>query len=90
MNQFGVSQGTISGSTLVTSKIINVDYNSLLIIYFYRLLDQTIANDSPYLVEERVKIFIAVAESSYQNADLARDFLRRRTADIRDKYVFLS
>ena len=48
---------------------------------------QTIAPDSPYSIEERVKIFAAVAGSSYANANLARDFLRLRTLEIRQRYV---
>ncbi|CAH1647280.1 unnamed protein product [Spodoptera littoralis] len=50
------------------------------------LLMQTIASNSPYSVEERVKIFAAVAESSYTNADLARDFMRLRVNEIRNMY----
>ncbi|KAH9643211.1 hypothetical protein HF086_012873 [Spodoptera exigua] len=50
------------------------------------LLMQTIAANSPYGVEERVKIFTAVAESSYTNADRARDFMRLRVNDIRNMY----
>ncbi|KAJ8733124.1 hypothetical protein PYW08_001422 [Mythimna loreyi] len=50
------------------------------------LLDQTIADDSPFMVEERLRIFAAVAESSTANANLARNFMRIRTANIRDMY----
>ncbi|XP_035438240.2 membrane alanyl aminopeptidase-like isoform X2 [Spodoptera frugiperda] len=49
-------------------------------------LMQTIVSTSPYSVEERVKIFAAVAESSYTNADLARDFMRLRVNEIRNMY----
>nr|WAK99419.1 aminopeptidase N 9 [Spodoptera frugiperda] len=49
-------------------------------------LMQTIVSNSPYSVEERVKIFAAVAESSYTNADLARDFMRLRVNEIRNMY----
>ncbi|KAJ8727740.1 hypothetical protein PYW07_001859 [Mythimna separata] len=54
--------------------------------FINELLDQTIAEDSPYLVEERLRIFAAVAESSVANANLARNFMRIRTGDIRNMY----
>ncbi|CAH0605710.1 unnamed protein product [Chrysodeixis includens] len=54
--------------------------------YVEGLLEETIANNSPYLAEERVKIFIAVAESSYENAGIALDFISRRTNEVRNMY----
>ncbi|XP_026737526.1 uncharacterized protein LOC113500830 [Trichoplusia ni] len=54
--------------------------------YVNRLLEETIAANSPYLTEERVKIFIAVAESSYENARIALEFISRRTNEIRNMY----
>ncbi|XP_030032718.2 membrane alanyl aminopeptidase [Manduca sexta] len=53
--------------------------------YISGLLMETITEDK-YLTEERVKIFKAVAESSYQNAELAVRFISRRAAEIREWY----
>ncbi|XP_013142060.1 PREDICTED: membrane alanyl aminopeptidase-like isoform X2 [Papilio polytes] len=50
------------------------------------LLEETIANNSPYSAEESVRIFKAVAESSYQNARLALNFIILRTNEIRNRY----
>ncbi|XP_059049748.1 aminopeptidase N-like [Achroia grisella] len=50
------------------------------------LLDETISNNSPYSIEERSKIFAAVASASYDNAFIAMNFMSRRTNDIREKY----
>ncbi|KAJ8733125.1 hypothetical protein PYW08_001423 [Mythimna loreyi] len=54
--------------------------------FIKELLDQTIAANSPYSVEERLKIFAAVAGSSYINAHLALIFMRSRTDEITKKY----
>ncbi|KAI5638670.1 membrane alanyl aminopeptidase [Phthorimaea operculella] len=50
------------------------------------LLLETIADNSPYGVEERSKIFAAVASSSQNNLILAINFARMRTNDIRNRY----
>ncbi|KAJ2952369.1 hypothetical protein O0L34_g4653 [Tuta absoluta] len=50
------------------------------------LLLETIADGSPYGVEERGKIFAAVASSSPNNLILAINFARMRTADMRNRY----
>ncbi|XP_014370589.2 membrane alanyl aminopeptidase [Papilio machaon] len=49
-------------------------------------LEETVANNSPYSAEESVRIFKAVAESSYQNARLALSFISLRTNEIRSRY----
>ncbi|XP_049694530.2 membrane alanyl aminopeptidase isoform X1 [Helicoverpa armigera] len=49
-------------------------------------LADTVNANSPYLAEERVKIFRAVAESSQSNALLAYQLISTRTADVRRMY----
>ncbi|NP_001266329.1 membrane alanyl aminopeptidase-like [Bombyx mori] len=49
-------------------------------------LEETIAAGNEYGVEERVRIFRAVAESSYENARVALSFISMRTNEIRDNY----
>ncbi|CAK1599087.1 unnamed protein product [Parnassius mnemosyne] len=50
------------------------------------LLEETIALNGPYTAEEGLRIFKAVAESSYQNARLALNFIILRTNEIRRRY----
>ncbi|OWR41739.1 aminopeptidase N like protein [Danaus plexippus plexippus] len=50
------------------------------------LLADTIAANSPYVIEERFKIFVAVASSSFRNTNRALNFLRQRTNEIRNMY----
>ncbi|XP_026755769.2 aminopeptidase N-like isoform X2 [Galleria mellonella] len=50
------------------------------------LLYDTIADDSPYNLEERNKIFAAVASSSFNNAFIAMHFMAERTIEIRNMY----
>ncbi|XP_041970735.1 membrane alanyl aminopeptidase-like [Aricia agestis] len=50
------------------------------------LLEQTIAMNSPYNAEERLKIFAAVAKASHENALNAFNFLSRRVIEIRNMY----
>lgn len=47
------------------------------VFFLSRYLERTIADDSPYSVEERVKIFKAIAGASRNNARLAIQFLSR-------------
>ncbi|XP_053604247.1 membrane alanyl aminopeptidase-like isoform X2 [Plodia interpunctella] len=54
--------------------------------YINVLLESTIASDSPYMVEERVRILSSVIESSYENALVALNFISRRTNEIREMY----
>ncbi|XP_075971877.1 membrane alanyl aminopeptidase-like isoform X2 [Anticarsia gemmatalis] len=49
------------------------------------LLDETVAVNSPYSVEERSKIFAAVARTSHNTAE-AINFISRRTNEIRNMY----
>ncbi|CAH2070904.1 unnamed protein product, partial [Iphiclides podalirius] len=49
-------------------------------------LEETIAANSPYGVEENVRIFKAIAESSSANARLALNFISLRTNEIRNMY----
>ncbi|XP_013184638.1 membrane alanyl aminopeptidase isoform X2 [Amyelois transitella] len=54
--------------------------------YINVLLETTIADNSPYLVEERFRILSSVIESSYENALVALNFMSRRTNEIRNMY----
>ncbi|XP_026755599.2 aminopeptidase N-like [Galleria mellonella] len=49
-------------------------------------LQETIDENSPYSVEERSKIFEAVAKSNYDNIDIALSFITRNIEVIRNKY----
>lgn len=55
---------------------------------FSRFLEETILDESPYTVEERNKIFIAVVESSYENAGIALAFMAANAGRIIETYVF--
>ncbi|XP_046963465.1 membrane alanyl aminopeptidase-like [Vanessa cardui] len=50
------------------------------------LLEETIDGANEYTLEERMKIFAAVASSSSQNSRLALEFLTTRTGTIRNMY----
>ncbi|CAG5041313.1 unnamed protein product [Parnassius apollo] len=50
------------------------------------LLEETVALNGPYTAEEGMRIFKAIAESSYRNARLALNFIILRTNEIRERY----
>ncbi|KAM3967321.1 membrane alanyl aminopeptidase [Aphomia sociella] len=50
------------------------------------LLEETIAVNSPYNLDERSKIFAAVASSGYENTFAAMSFMTLRTNEIRRMY----
>lgn len=68
---------------VVLKKVKEEKHGCVKTVVSHRLLEETLANNSPWSTEERNRLFAAVAESSYANAQIAMNFISSRTDAIR-------